>query len=157
MENLKPVICVGAALVDEIFTSNEMVVQGTSNPSSLHKSAGGVARNIASYLAHLGHRIELITHLGNDASGNWLMDQCIKVGHVDHLDLRGLRDDRRAVIAGGLCILYTLVTHFGITALHSAKGALRQGVIVDLHERLTPARGKRGGEDRQSTRLNSSH
>ena len=81
----------------------------------------------------------------------WLMDQCIKVGHVDHLDLRGLRDDRRAVMAGGLCILYTLVTHFGITALHPAKGALRQGVIVDLHERLNPARGKRGGDLREDT------
>lgn len=81
----------------------------------------------------------------------WLMDECIQAGHIDRLTLRGLKDDRRPVIAGGLCILYTLVTHFGIDALQPAKGALRQGVIVDLHERLTPARGKRGGDLREET------
>ena len=35
-------------------------------------------------------------------------------------------------IAGGLAILYTLATHFGIDALRPARGALRQGVIIDL-------------------------
>jgi exopolyphosphatase / guanosine-5'-triphosphate,3'-diphosphate pyrophosphatase len=81
----------------------------------------------------------------------WLMDECIKAGHVDQLVFPGLKEDRRAVLPGGLCILYTLVTHFGISVLQPAKGALRQGVIVDLHERLTPSRGKRGGDLREET------
>jgi exopolyphosphatase/guanosine-5'-triphosphate,3'-diphosphate pyrophosphatase len=46
-----------------------------------------------------------------------------------------LKDDRRAVIGGGLAILYTLAVHFGIEALVPARGALRQGVVFDLDER----------------------
>jgi exopolyphosphatase/guanosine-5'-triphosphate,3'-diphosphate pyrophosphatase len=66
----------------------------------------------------------------------WCMHQCLKAGRADKLSLNGLRDDRRAVIGGGLSILYTLATHFGIEALLPARGALRQGVIFDLDERL---------------------
>lgn len=74
------------------------------------------------------------------AALRWCITRCIEAGHIDALDLPGLRDDRRPVIAGGLSILYTLGTHFGIKALQPAKGALRQGVIVELHERLAAAR-----------------
>jgi exopolyphosphatase/guanosine-5'-triphosphate,3'-diphosphate pyrophosphatase len=57
-----------------------------------------------------------------------LMRACIEAGHVDALDLSAaLREDRRPVLPGGLAILYTLATHFGIEELHPAKGALRQG------------------------------
>lgn len=73
-----------------------------------------------------------------------LMTQCLRAGHVDRLSLAGLKDDRRAVIAGGLSILYTLATHFGIEVLQPARGALRQGVVYDLAERLQAAQG--GGE-----------
>jgi exopolyphosphatase/guanosine-5'-triphosphate,3'-diphosphate pyrophosphatase len=66
----------------------------------------------------------------------WCIEQCIAAGGVDQLKLPGLRDDRRAVVGGGLCILYTLLTQFGIEELLPAKGALRQGVIFDLDERL---------------------
>ncbi len=70
----------------------------------------------------------------------WLIERCIAAGDVQALDLPGLREDRRAVIPGGLAILYTLAVHFGIETLLPAKGALRQGVIVDLHARLAAAR-----------------
>ena len=65
----------------------------------------------------------------------WLMERCLEAGSTEKLDLPGLKDDRRAVIAGGLSILYTLATHFGISELKPARGALRQGVIFDLAER----------------------
>lgn len=70
----------------------------------------------------------------------WCISQCLAAGHIDRLALPGLRDDRRAVIAGGLAILYTLATHFGIEVLHPARGALRQGVIFDLAERRAATR-----------------
>src|SRR5262249_25278779 len=59
----------------------------------------------------------------------------------DKLQLAGLKDDRRPVVAGGLCIFYTLLMQFGIDELQPTKGALRQGVIFDLAERLKPAAG----------------
>ncbi len=66
----------------------------------------------------------------------WCMERCLEAGHIDHINLTGLKADRRAVLPGGLAILYTLATHFDINSLTPAKGALRQGVIVDLHDRL---------------------
>ncbi len=66
----------------------------------------------------------------------WCIERCLQAGHVDRIELPGLKPERRAVLPGGLAILYTLATHFDIAALWPAKGALRQGVIIDLHERL---------------------
>ena len=66
----------------------------------------------------------------------WCIETCLAAGHQDALDLPGLKPERRAVLGGGLSILYTLAMQFGIDALHPARGALRQGVIFDLAERL---------------------
>lgn len=77
----------------------------------------------------------------------WLMERCLHAGRVDRLDLPGLKEERRAVIAGGIAILYTLAMHFGIAALQPARGALRQGVIFDLDERLHAAALAQGGHD----------
>jgi exopolyphosphatase / guanosine-5'-triphosphate,3'-diphosphate pyrophosphatase len=81
----------------------------------------------------------------------WCIAQCIEAGHVDRLKLPNLKDERRAVIAGGIAILYTLATHFGIKALLPAKGALRQGVIVDLHDRLDAVRRAMPGDIRDAS------
>lgn len=88
----------------------------------------------------------------------WLIDQCLQAGRMDKLVLPGLKDDRRQVIGGGVAILYTLAMNFGIDELLPAKGALRQGVIFDLQERLQsrdralPARlALREGSDMRDT------
>ena len=89
----------------------------------------------------------------------WLIERCLHAGHIDRLELPGLKEDRRPVIAGGVALLYTLTTQFGILALKPTRGALRQGVIIDLHERLgalrTPQRAARGrsagGDMRESS------
>ncbi|MCV2367615.1 exopolyphosphatase [Roseateles oligotrophus] len=70
------------------------------------------------------------------AALRWCIEQALAAGSMDKLKLPGLKEDRRAVVGGGLCILYTLLTQFGIEELLPAKGALRQGVIFDLIERL---------------------
>ncbi len=70
----------------------------------------------------------------------WCIAACLRAGHVEALDLPGLRPERRAVLPGGLAILYTLATHFGIASLQAARGALRQGVIIELRERLEALR-----------------
>jgi exopolyphosphatase/guanosine-5'-triphosphate,3'-diphosphate pyrophosphatase len=76
----------------------------------------------------------------------WLMERCLEAGSAERLDLPGLKEERRAVIGGGLAILYTLAAHFGIDALMPARGALRQGVIFDLDARHALER-RAGGED----------
>lgn len=81
----------------------------------------------------------------------WLIQQCIAAGHIDKLNLPGLKEDRRAVIAGGLAILYTLAAHFRIEALQPARGALRQGVIIDLYDRLHAPQAGPGGDVRDGS------
>ena len=73
----------------------------------------------------------------------WCMERCIEAGSAELLSLPGLKPERKPVLAGGLCILYTLASHFDIEALRPAKGALRQGVIFDLDERVEAARNHR--------------
>jgi exopolyphosphatase/guanosine-5'-triphosphate,3'-diphosphate pyrophosphatase len=81
----------------------------------------------------------------------WCMRECLKAGHQDAIMLPGLKPERRAVLGGGLAILSTLATQFNIEALLPAKGALRQGVIFDLDERLTAARDPAGHDLRDET------
>lgn len=83
----------------------------------------------------------------------WCMDQCLQAGHMDKLKLPGMKEDRRAVVGGGLCILYTLLTQFGIESLQPTKGALRQGVIFDLAERLETQRPGRSRDMREQSVL----
>ncbi len=80
----------------------------------------------------------------------WCIRQCLEAGCAEALTLPGLKPERKAVLAGGLSILYTLLHHFDITALRPAKGALRQGVIFDLEERLEAARNRRQADPRDS-------
>jgi exopolyphosphatase/guanosine-5'-triphosphate,3'-diphosphate pyrophosphatase len=66
----------------------------------------------------------------------WCIARCLAAGEMSQIDLPGLKPERKAVLPGGLAILYTLAANFDIDELWPAKGALRQGVVVDLHERL---------------------
>src|SRR3981189_2429003 len=60
----------------------------------------------------------------------------IKAGEVDKLDLPGLREDRAAIISGGLAIMSAALAEFGIEHLEVSDGALRQGVLYDLLGRV---------------------
>lgn len=71
-----------------------------------------------------------------------LRQQAIQVGHVDRLQLPGITDARRSVLPGGLAILCAVVDRFGITELLPAQGALRQGVVIDMHARLSAHSGR---------------
>ncbi|RTL57474.1 MAG: hypothetical protein EKK37_15660 [Sphingobacteriales bacterium] len=68
----KPVICIGAALVDELFHATEEMLLATTNNATVTKTAGGVSRNIAHQLSLLGVPVQLISVFGNDSDGNWL-------------------------------------------------------------------------------------
>lgn len=77
----------------------------------------------------------------------WLITRCIEAGNIAQLALPGLKDDRRLVIAGGVSILYTLASQFGIEELRPTQGALRQGLIFDLDERRHAAVMQQVGHD----------
>jgi len=106
--------------------------------------SSGTAGAVSQILAAAGITDGRITPEGL----RWCIEQCLAAGHVDRLALPSLRGDRKAILGGGLSLLYTLLVHFGIGALHPAKGALRQGVIIDLHERHAAQRQARGADMR---------
>jgi exopolyphosphatase/guanosine-5'-triphosphate,3'-diphosphate pyrophosphatase len=114
-----------------------------------HEALGssGTAGAVSEVLRATGRTDGRITPAGL----RWLIERCLDAGHIDKLDLPGLRPERRAVFAGGLAILYTLCAQFGIDEIQPAKGALRQGVIIDLGERLAASHEARGHDLRDAT------
>src|SRR5690606_24733751 len=62
----KTVVCIGGANVDRKFRMEKPAQMGTSNPASVTRSVGGVARNVAENLGRLGHRVKLMSIAGND-------------------------------------------------------------------------------------------
>jgi exopolyphosphatase/guanosine-5'-triphosphate,3'-diphosphate pyrophosphatase len=109
--------------------------------------SSGTASAVAQVLLAAGITDGRITPAGL----RWCIQRCIEAGHIDRIELPGLKPERRAVLPGGLAILYTLAAHFDIQALWPAKGALRQGLIVDLHERRNAGAAGRGGDMRDAS------
>ena len=75
-----PVICIGAAFIDELFHAKEPMLLATTNDAVVTKTAGGVSRNIAHQLALLGVPVQLISVFGNDSDGDWLKKCCTDAG-----------------------------------------------------------------------------
>lgn len=56
----------------------------------------------------------------------------LKEGHIDRLDLEGLKSDRTPVFAGGFAILSAVFKEFDLEHMVFSDGALRLGVLYDL-------------------------
>ena len=65
----------------------------------------------------------------------WLKRCMLRAQHTDKLRMEGLKEDRRAVIGGGVSVLMALFDLLDIEVLHVADGALRHGVLYDMLER----------------------
>ncbi|HEX9797027.1 MAG TPA: carbohydrate kinase family protein [Anaerolineales bacterium] len=68
-----PVLVLGAAGIDIVGRASADLQTGTSNPGQLRISHGGVARNVAENLAHLGTDTILLTAVGDDALGHQIL------------------------------------------------------------------------------------
>ena len=90
-------------------------------------SAGTVSA-IADVLVACGWPAGSVTQEGLD----WLMDKLIAAQSADRLKLPGMREDRKAIIGGGVSIVRALFSLLGIKTLHQAAGGLRHGLICDL-------------------------
>ena len=63
---------------------------------------------------------------------DWLLDKLIASRSVDNLRLGGMREDRKAIIGGGVSVMRAVFKLLGITTMHMAAGGLRHGLICDL-------------------------
>lgn len=76
----KPVICIGAALVDDLYHAHEPMLMHTTNEVTQTRTAGGVSRNIAHQLSLLDIPVQLISVFGKDNDGDWLKKVCTEAG-----------------------------------------------------------------------------
>ncbi|MFC4766164.1 PfkB family carbohydrate kinase [Effusibacillus consociatus] len=74
------VTCIGGANLDRKARSKQKVHLHTSNPVTITESCGGVARNIAENLGRLGCITSLISCVGDDKEGKWILNETKRFG-----------------------------------------------------------------------------
>jgi exopolyphosphatase/guanosine-5'-triphosphate,3'-diphosphate pyrophosphatase len=94
--------------------------------------SSGTARSIASILEANGWSEHGISALGLDK----LRSALLKSGDVERLSLPGMREDRAAILPGGLAIMCAAFDELGIGHMTVSDAALRQGVLYDLLGRV---------------------
>lgn len=102
--------------------------------------ASGTVGAVADILEAAGGPAQTVTRDGLD----WLTDRLVRAQSADRLRLDGMKDDRRAVIGGGVSVLRAVFDLLGIDAMQAAAGALRHGVLYDLLDREQPQTDLRG-------------
>ena len=93
--------------------------------------ASGTVGAVGDVLQAAGWPAGVVTRDGLD----WLLEKLLRSGSAERLRLEGMKDDRRAVIGGGLSVLRALFGLLGIDEMQVAQGALRHGALVDLLNR----------------------
>ncbi|MDV6327673.1 Ppx/GppA family phosphatase [Idiomarina sp. Sol25] len=73
-------------------------------------------------------------------SQSWLSEliqRCIRQGQIERLNFAGLRDDRRAVLMGGITILLAVLKVLSVSDFEVTSGALREGLLAQLANEIT--------------------
>ncbi len=98
----------------------------------------GTANAIADVLALYGGHPDVVTR----EQLHWLCEQLLAAGNASQLRLEGLKEERRAVIGGGVTVLCAVFDLLQIRELRIASGALRQGLLRDMvqHEEFSDIR-----------------
>ena len=90
--------------------------------------SSGTARALAQVLQALGYADAGITPDGLET----LRALLIKAGDISRIGIEGLRDDRAAVLPGGLAIMTAVLDELDIRHMTVADGAMREGIILDM-------------------------
>ena len=56
----------------------------------------------------------------------------LKTGHVDNIDLEGVKEHRKAIFPAGVAVLRAVMQVLGIDTISYSDGALREGVMYDM-------------------------
>ena len=113
------------AVLDETVTTYRAGTWDVAYGSS------GTIGAVSEVLTAAGWPPGLVTREGLD----WLLDRLLKAQSAERLKLEGIKEDRRAVIGGGVSVLRAVFDLLGIAQMEAAQGALRHGVLYDLVDR----------------------
>ena len=103
--------------------------------------SSGTIGAVSDVLSAAGWTPGMVTREGLD----WLLDRLIKAQSAERLKIDGMKEDRRAVIGGGVSVLRAIFGLLDIQQMQVAVGALRHGVLYDLLDR------EQGATDLRST------
>ncbi|HRI98729.1 MAG TPA: carbohydrate kinase family protein, partial [Nocardioides sp.] len=97
------VVVVGGANVDVKARTSAPLIEATSNPGTVLRTPGGVGRNVAENLALLGSKVALVSVVGSDPDGDWLLHETAMAGVDVEPVLRGGQTGRYVAVldAGG--------------------------------------------------------
>lgn len=90
--------------------------------------SSGTAKSLVDLLEFNGWAQGDLTAEGLDL----LRGQLLRAGHVNRLQLAGVRSDRLPVLPGGFAIMSAIFKEFGLERMSFSEGALRLGVLYDL-------------------------
>jgi exopolyphosphatase/guanosine-5'-triphosphate,3'-diphosphate pyrophosphatase len=90
--------------------------------------SAGTVNAVVDVLVAAGWPTGSVTRTGLD----WLQDKLLAAQNTDRLRLIGMRDDRKAIIGGGLSVLRALFDLLGIERQEQATGGLRHGLLQDM-------------------------
>jgi exopolyphosphatase/guanosine-5'-triphosphate,3'-diphosphate pyrophosphatase len=110
------------AVLDEAFDAYH-----PDHWDAAYGSAGTVGA-IGDVLVAAGWAAGSITQDGLD----WLLERLIAAQNVERLRLPGMREDRKAIIGGGVSVMRAVFKLLGIQSMEMASGGLRHGLICDL-------------------------
>lgn len=113
------------AVLDEAFNTYRAGAWDVAYGSS------GTIGAVSDVLTAGGWPPGVVTSAGLD----WLLDRLVKSQSAERLKMEGMKEDRRAVIGGGVSVLRAVFGLLGIQQMHAAQGALRHGVLYDLLDR----------------------
>ncbi|OIQ63345.1 guanosine-5'-triphosphate,3'-diphosphate pyrophosphatase [mine drainage metagenome] len=92
--------------------------------------SAGTVNAVVDALCVAGWPAGLVSRAGLD----WLLQELLAAQTVSRLNLSGMREDRKAIIGGGLSILRALFDLLQITCLEQAAGGLRHGLLAQLRQ-----------------------
>ena len=93
--------------------------------------SSGTIGAVSDVLTAAGWAPGLVTREGLD----WLLERLLKAQSADRLKMEGMKEDRRAVVGGGVSILRAVFDLLDIEQMYAAQGALRHGALYDLLDR----------------------
>jgi exopolyphosphatase/guanosine-5'-triphosphate,3'-diphosphate pyrophosphatase len=110
------------AVLDEAFDAFH-----SGHWDTVYGSAGTVSA-IGDVLVAAGWPNGHVTKEGLD----WIRAKLLEAQSADRLRLPGMREDRKAIIGGGVSVMRAVFKLLGIESMEMASGGLRHGLICDL-------------------------
>ncbi len=118
----------------------EAALHFAPNSWDMAYGTSGTANAIADVLAAYGGEPDVVRR----EQLYWLCEQLLAAGNAANVRLDGLKEERRAVIGGGVTALCAIFDLLQIDELRIASGALRQGLLRDMvqHEEYSDIRNR---------------